>query len=179
MKLIDDFVNSSELVFYFSVPKKENYATFMDWHGPETDPVGANGFLVSRLIQTENLDNAEALRETAKAMAAVPTGIGYGLIHLVAGKGAMEADPDGTKTSVLPAWRKAVIHYVVSEALLEDEADGELWQEKMVKASDKIQPLRDITPNSGAYLNEADYNEPNWQKTFFGDNYDRLKSIKE
>jgi len=101
----------------------------MDWHGPDTDLVGSNSFLVSRLIQTENLDNPEALKETAKAMAAVPTGMGYGLIHLVAGKGAMEADPDGTKTSVLPAWRKAVIHYVITTALLEDEADVELWQE--------------------------------------------------
>jgi hypothetical protein len=131
MKLMDDFVNSSELITYLSEPKKENYATFMDWHGPETDMGGVNAFLVSRLIQTENIDNAEALRETAKAMAAVPIGMGYGLIHLTAGKGAMESDPDGSKTSVLPAWRKTVIHYVITEILLEDVADGELWQEKM------------------------------------------------
>jgi len=151
----------------------------MDWHGPETDKGGLNAFLVSRLIQTENIDNPEALRETAKAMAAVPIGMGYGLMHLTAGKGAMESDPDGSKTSVLPAWRKTVIHYVITEIMLEDVADEELWQERMAKASDKIQPLRDITPNSGAYWNEADYNEPNWQKTFFGGNFDRLKSIKE
>ncbi|KAF9983652.1 hypothetical protein BGZ65_001582 [Modicella reniformis] len=41
-----------------------------------------------------------------------------------------------------------------------------------------IQYLRDITPGSGAYFNEADLNEPNWQHTFFGANYPRLKSIK-
>ena len=39
--------------------------------------------------------------------------------------------------------------------------------------------MRDITPNSGAYLSESDYYEPNWPRAFFGDNYERLKSIKE
>jgi hypothetical protein len=32
--------------------------------------------------------------------------------------------------------------------------------------------------NSGAYSNEADLREPNFQMTFFGDNYARLSRIK-
>lgn len=40
------------------------------------------------------------------------------------------------------------------------------------------QPLRDLTPNGGAYINEAFHFEKNWQKTFWGDNYDRLLQIK-
>jgi len=54
-----------------------------------------------------------------------------------------------------------------------------LWSEVAKEGQRRIQPLRDITPNSGAYLNEADYYEPNWPKSLFGDNYERLKSIKE
>ena len=42
-----------------------------------------------------------------------------------------------------------------------------------------MQPLRDLTPNSGAYWNEASLDEPNWEKTFWGlANYQRLKEIK-
>lgn len=41
-----------------------------------------------------------------------------------------------------------------------------------------IQPLREMTPNSGAYWNEADINEPNWEHAFWGDNYAELKKIK-
>ena len=41
-----------------------------------------------------------------------------------------------------------------------------------------VQPLRDITPGSGAYFNEGDVNEPNWEHTFWGDNYASLKEIK-
>ena len=32
---------------------------------------------------------------------------------------------------------------------------------------------------SGAYSNEADANEPDFQRTFFGDNYEKLKEIKK
>ena len=32
--------------------------------------------------------------------------------------------------------------------------------------------------NSGAYVNEADPNEPDWQTVFWGGNYPRLKRIK-
>jgi len=39
--------------------------------------------------------------------------------------------------------------------------------------------LREITPNSGAYMNEGDYYEPNWTLAFYGDNYERLLEIKK
>lgn len=32
--------------------------------------------------------------------------------------------------------------------------------------------------DSGAYSNEADVREPNFQRTFFGDNYGRLRGVK-
>ncbi|CRK16460.1 hypothetical protein BN1723_010990, partial [Verticillium longisporum] len=35
-----------------------------------------------------------------------------------------------------------------------------------------------VTPGSGSYMNEADFRQPNWQKTFFGDNYAELLNIK-
>ena len=33
-------------------------------------------------------------------------------------------------------------------------------------------------PDSGTYSNEADVREPNFQQTFFGPNYARLKEVK-
>ena len=42
-----------------------------------------------------------------------------------------------------------------------------------------VNQFREVTPGSGAYFNEADYNEPDWQNTFWGkDNYRRLLDIK-
>lgn len=38
--------------------------------------------------------------------------------------------------------------------------------------------IRQATPDGGSYANEADIEEPQWQKAFFGDNYERLKEVK-
>jgi hypothetical protein len=42
----------------------------------------------------------------------------------------------------------------------------------------KTDVLRKLAPETGAYFNEADVNEPDWQQAFFGDNYAQLLNIK-
>lgn len=39
-------------------------------------------------------------------------------------------------------------------------------------------PIRRVTPDSGSYVNEADYFEPDWQRSFWGPHYDRLLAVK-
>lgn len=41
-----------------------------------------------------------------------------------------------------------------------------------------IPKLQALSPNSGAYLNEADWKDPNFKKDFFGSNYNTLLAIK-
>jgi hypothetical protein len=41
-----------------------------------------------------------------------------------------------------------------------------------------VEALRVLAPDSGAYVNEADANEPNFQQAFWGSNYPRLLDIK-
>jgi hypothetical protein len=41
-----------------------------------------------------------------------------------------------------------------------------------------VEALRVLAPDTGAYVNEADAYEPNFQETFWGDNYQRLFDIK-
>lgn len=46
--------------------------------------------------------------------------------------------------------------------------------------NEQMRNFRAETPGAGAYFNEADYFEPNWQETFWGkENYDRLYDIKK
>lgn len=43
-----------------------------------------------------------------------------------------------------------------------------------------VPKLTALSPSDGgAYLNEADMNEPDWQETFYGKNYDKLKLVKQ
>jgi FAD/FMN-containing dehydrogenase len=39
--------------------------------------------------------------------------------------------------------------------------------------------LRKLVPRAASYVWETDYFEPNWQDSFWGDNYARLRAIKE
>jgi FAD/FMN-containing dehydrogenase len=39
--------------------------------------------------------------------------------------------------------------------------------------------LRVVVPGTGSYFNECDYFQPDWQRAFWGQNYPRLREIKE
>lgn len=84
----------------------------------------------------------------------------------------------GLSNSVLPAWRSALIHAILGTAWNFTAP----WSE-MIALQDKmtyefIPQLEAVTPGSGAYVNEADFRDPNWKDNFFGDNYGKLLAIK-
>ncbi|KAI0758134.1 FAD/FMN-containing isoamyl alcohol oxidase MreA [Fomes fomentarius] len=84
----------------------------------------------------------------------------------------------GVDNSVLPAWRNTLIDTVIttpwnSTAPWSDMVE---WQHKMTEQY--IPQLIALAPNSGAYMNEADFRQPNWQQAFFGSNYQKLREIK-
>jgi FAD/FMN-containing dehydrogenase len=56
-----------------------------------------------------------------------------------------------------------------------DKAEGDAMRAR-VSAAMKV--IRAATPGTGAYVNEADYFEANWQQEFWGENYERLLQIK-
>lgn len=41
-----------------------------------------------------------------------------------------------------------------------------------------VPKLADLTPRGGAYLNEGDFGQPDFQHVYYGDNYNRLLAIK-
>ncbi|KAL9023674.1 MAG: hypothetical protein Q9196_007050, partial [Gyalolechia fulgens] len=80
--------------------------------------------------------------------------------------------------AVLPAWRDALV-----DSVLVTPWDFEAPLSDMValqrRMTDVYQPaLEKITPGSGCYLNEGDPYQPDWQQTFYGANYQKLREIK-
>lgn len=78
-----------------------------------------------------------------------------------------------------PTWRNTTLHLAIIG----------VWDETLNRSSvneifhditwNKTQALRDLSPNTGAYLNECDYFEPDWQMSLYGPNYPRLYEIKQ
>jgi FAD/FMN-containing dehydrogenase len=80
--------------------------------------------------------------------------------------------------AVLPAWRSALIHATLTTPwnFTAPWADMIALQDEM---TDSIMPqIEAVTPGSGAYMNEADFRQPDYQEAFFGSNYKKLLSIK-
>ncbi|KAJ7239892.1 hypothetical protein C8J57DRAFT_1372268 [Mycena rebaudengoi] len=81
--------------------------------------------------------------------------------------------------SVLPVWRDAE-RLFIPVLPWDDFASWDQILQQRAKITWKFdEPLRRLTPNSGAYLNEADSSEPDWKIAFYGGNYPRLLAIKD
>lgn len=84
---------------------------------------------------------------------------------------------DGVSNAVHPAWRTAIMSMQLATAWDPTEWDAMLVKQKQI-TNEYVPQLEAVTPGSGAYMNEADFNQLNWQETFYGDNWDKLLSIK-
>lgn len=94
------------------------------------------------------------------------------------------AHPDPPKyypsvISMNPAWRNTLANLIVVSAWPDGIPRSLIDAVYQDVTYNKTEPLRKLSPDTGAYFNEADSREPNWQQAFFGKNYGRLKRIKE
>ena len=82
------------------------------------------------------------------------------------------------ENSVLPAWRSAIsqLQLIINWNSTAPWATMEADQKKMTEVL--MPKIEAATPGSGSYMNEADFQQPNWQSVFYGSNYEKLKSIK-
>ncbi|KAF9042760.1 FAD-binding domain-containing protein [Hymenopellis radicata] len=82
-------------------------------------------------------------------------------------------------SAVTPKWRTSKTHMMVVNAWADDaepsevQAQTELFQKTQLPIFEEV-----IGTDGGAYSNEADLTELNFQTTFYGPNYDRLSEIK-
>ncbi|KAL6716011.1 hypothetical protein ACLMJK_006973 [Lecanora helva] len=80
--------------------------------------------------------------------------------------------------AVLPAWRDAIMSVLVPSVWNFTEPRSEEVQTENQLTNSLIPKLKAVTPNSGTYMNEADFHDASWKQDFYGVNYDRLSSIK-
>ncbi|KAK0204351.1 FAD-binding domain-containing protein [Desarmillaria ectypa] len=87
------------------------------------------------------------------------------------------AFPGDGKTSVTDAWRRSI--WDVTFGQVWDYSASPAEQEKGYRdLSRSMDPLRVVTPGGGAYGNEADVYEPDWERAFWGENYEELVRVK-
>ncbi|KAK8122050.1 hypothetical protein PG984_010720 [Apiospora sp. TS-2023a] len=127
-----------------------------------------------RLIARSHLRNFSAAARALAEQNVTFIGVGTDVSAFGSGTGT-----GTTENAVLPAWREAL----VSATLSLPWNFTAPWSEALAtqrKMTDVVQPIIEAaTPGSGAYMNEADFRQPDFQEAFFGAaNYPRLLEIK-
>ncbi|KAJ6002367.1 FAD linked oxidase N-terminal [Penicillium sp. IBT 35674x] len=137
-----------------------------------TDVVKTASRLLPRSVfQSDTLRN----KTWAAYKDAVDQGLFLAGFH-VSGTG-IAVDPP-KDNSVLPAWRDTMTHVIVGSEW-NFTSSWDVIKESSLFVTEWMDVLREIAPDSGAYMSEADLLEPNLQEAFYGTNYPRLYALKQ
>ncbi|KAI9655570.1 MAG: hypothetical protein M1821_005363 [Bathelium mastoideum] len=81
--------------------------------------------------------------------------------------------------AVNPGWRDCLIDTVLSTPWNFSAPWSQMVANQIKMTENYLPQLEALTPGGGAYINECDFRQPNWQQALYGSNYDRLLSIKK
>lgn len=161
--------------FQYSVTPKTFSSFYEFWlftEGPQY--AGIDMMVGSRLLDAKALSgDLPALKKALQ----IAMGAGALNPYLLGGKGVRDVVPRGGSDAVNPAWRTSLVHCTLGVTWGYFNQTQKAEQEDLL-TNTYVKALRDLAPDTGAYVNEADANEPNFQQTFWGDNYPRLLEIK-
>lgn len=80
--------------------------------------------------------------------------------------------------AVLPAWRDALFVVIILTAWNFTAPLSESFEQQNIITNVLEPALKAVTPGSGTYLNEGDFQNPDWKQDFYGSNYGALRAIK-
>jgi FAD/FMN-containing dehydrogenase len=87
-----------------------------------------------------------------------------------------------TNPAVLTAFALAIIAGAAPPAypgIPGHEPNLDAARKNAVNIDKAMDELRKIVPNPGSYLSESNFFDQNWQQAFWGENYPRLRAVKE
>ena len=158
-------------VNYTELPYRDHYDTYMGPLPYGHLPVEAYQY-GSRMIPRSVLENNNSALQTV-LQNLTANGV------LAVGSSASFVGAKDVYNAVNPAWRNTTVHMQLTTPWNSSADAWESMLDAQKQMTDEFVPqLKAVTPGSGAYFNEADFRQPDWQETFFGENYAALLAIK-
>lgn len=152
---------------------------FVRYYGPlpagiwETSHILGSRLLPRNVIDSKNAAVVGTYKDILTDSAWSIAGLAINASHAVSG-----TSPG--INAVHPAWRETLVHvFAYSEWDWSAPDPVCVMQEREAFLTDSIEPsLRALAPDSGSYLNEANFAQVDWQEAFYGGNYERLLEVK-
>ena len=144
-----------------------------------SSPVGQSSVaLGSRLLDRPALTaNPPLLKSTLQTLAGDPAE--YASINIVFVGGGAIASLRDPNSGVNPAWRTAYVHNIVARGW----APGTSALAQQTVRNDitdvKVGAMKRLAPSTGAYMNEGDVNDEDFEGDFYGSHWSVLARVKE
>lgn len=168
--------NRTSLIILISYTAFNSYWDYYYGTSGTCTPGSSNGALVSRLFTGQNLSNGTALRTMLNITAGTATEGTINGFSLVGG-GAVFTVPDAF-SGVNPAWRKSYVHNYCARGWSDTADYSAVTAIHHDISYNKGGAYRDFAPDTGAYMNEADWQDPEYLQDFYGDEVAFLKLTK-
>ena len=161
---------------YYAPASKYVFATILNGTDDATGSVARTG---SRLVSHDFLAAPDGPARLSAALQQIMEISPVGFTgHVVAG-GQVARNKNTVDSALNPAWRRTLAHITIGVSWA-DDASLEVQQAQTSLLTNQLVPLlRALEPDMGAYLNEADADEVDFQQSFWGANYGRLLDLKK
>jgi hypothetical protein len=165
-------------VSYLSVASPTLATLLHDILPGDADDTGWIVSLGSRLISRDYLLSTNGPTRLIEALSEIANGPNVKFIGLIVAGGAVAENGATVDSAVNPAWRKTALHITWRRSWTADATLEEIQAVQSQITEVDVPLIKSLEPHMGAYLNEADANEVDFQESFWGHNYARLQEIK-
>lgn len=178
LKPFIDELNKRKIKYSYSITVFPTFLQhFANYFGPLPDgifPVAqvTGGRLVQRKVVKEN---NKALTSTFRKM--VQDGTFY-IGALVMNANHTVAGNQPGSNAVLPAWRDTLIDVLIVSTWNFKIPFKDMQAVENRLTNEIVPEITAVSPGSGTYLNEGDFQNQNWKQDFYGSNYAKLLGIK-
>lgn len=171
--------NETSLVISLSYITFSSYQSYYSAMSGVQSAIGTSSAVGSRFLDKKALTtDPVALARMLNITAGKPGEFTSNNVCIVGG-GQVSADASDRNSGVNPAWRTAYIHNIVargwapgSPKAIQDAVHSDITYTK-------VGAMKELAPNTGSYMNEADALDPDWQRDFYGASLTTLREYKK
>jgi hypothetical protein len=139
-----------------------SYSDYWSFYSAESgveSPAGTSAALGSRLFSRAAVTNTASLRKMIGVIAGAPQEYTSNNIEYVSG-GQVFKDASDPNSGLLPAWRKSYFNNIVARGWAPGSSQAVQNAVLQDITYNKVAAMKAQAPDTGAYMNEADRNDP-------------------
>ncbi|KAL8906001.1 MAG: hypothetical protein Q9207_002286 [Kuettlingeria erythrocarpa] len=165
-----NILNQEKIKYLFNIGE---FPTYYDSYSSFDPPWNVSNYQIGGRLIPRSLvqNNISALVQAERQI------IGSGIGAIMSGVCLNVSVSNSAINSVNPEWRTAIFDAVVGTPYSYTNVSANVAYADFM-TNNLIPLLTALTPNGGAYINEADFQQPDFQSVFYGSNYPILKATK-